>query len=71
MPIHFLSDINLQDYEPVTPTTGPGAAYQPASNINPFLRAPLPSTSATPDALRQYYNGGLVPQTRIVAPTSS
>lgn len=67
--MHLLSDINLQGYEPVTPAPGPTPAYQPSSNLNPFLRSPLPATSATPDALRQFYNGGLVPQTRIVSPT--
>ena len=34
--------------------------------FNPFLRSPLPLTSASPDSLRQYYRSG-VPQTRIWA----
>jgi hypothetical protein len=34
--------------------------------FNPFLRSPLPLTSASPDSLRQYYRSG-VPQTRVWA----
>jgi len=34
-------------------------------NLNVFLRGTLPSIFAAPDNLRQFYNGGLVPQYRV------
>ncbi len=46
-----------------------GQQYPP--NPNPFLRCPIPPVSITPDSLRQYYQGGLIPQNRIMTPVSS
>lgn len=44
----------------------PDAQNAPAQN--PFLRSPMPPTNASPDSLRQFYSGGLVPQFRAVPP---
>jgi hypothetical protein len=55
------------------PMTAPVAGYaqqQYPPNPNPFLRCPLPPISASPDSLRQYYQGGQVPQSRIMTSPS-
>jgi hypothetical protein len=46
------------------------AGQQYPANPNPFLRCPLPPISVTPDSLRQFYQGGLVPQDRIMTPST-
>lgn len=55
------------------PPAAPVAVYAGAqypANPNPFLRCPIPPVAATPDNLRQYYQGGLIPQFRIMTPAS-
>jgi hypothetical protein len=39
--------------------------------FNPMLRCPLPPVSVTPDSLRQFYLGGVVPQMRVFTPPNS
>jgi len=40
-------------------------------NNNPFIRSPLPPIPSSPDNLRQFYQGGLIPQTRGYPPAYS
>lgn len=37
---------------------------------NAVLRCPLPQITSSPDSLRQFYNGGYVPQTRLIPANS-
>lgn len=58
---------NLNQMTPVEPTS---TAQTPtpiaeAPGRNQFLSSPLPGSSATPDALRQFYGGAKVPLFRI------
>ena len=61
---------DLSAYTPVTPTTPPPASAPSVNDAplrNPFLRTPLPSLNpVSPDSLRQFFNGGRVPQSRIL-----
>lgn len=57
-------------YVPVT--ASPQASLPPLSDLqpilNPMLRCPLPPIfQASPDSLRQFYQGGKVPQTRLLS----
>lgn len=50
----------------------PLAAQTPAASLepvfNPTIRCPLPPLSTTPDTLRQFYRGGIIPENRIFSP---
>src|SRR5580658_2968606 len=39
-------------------------------NPNPFRRCPLPAIVVSPDDLRQFYQGGAIPQNRIMTPAT-
>lgn len=50
-----------------SPSSPPPTSVQPV--LNPMIRCPLSLTStATPDALRQFYAGGMAPQVRFLSP---
>lgn len=60
----------------VTTTPPPGRLLPPLSGnaapiLSTTLRCPMPfsSNNAGPDNLRQYYNGGVVPQYRFTPPS--
>lgn len=42
----------------------PTSINSPAPPMNVFLRGTLPTITASPDNLRQYYSGGALPQFR-------
>lgn len=61
---------STQGYIPVT--ASPQASLPPISDLQPtlnsMLRCPLPPIfQAAPDSLRQFYQGGKVPQTRLLS----
>ena len=67
------SNLDLSGYEPIERPASPVAA--PNNNLEPgtsiFLRTPIPPVwQAPPDSLRTYFNGGTVPQHRIMTPGS-
>lgn len=37
--------------------------------LNPMTRCPLPPISASPDSLRTFYSGGVIPQHRVIPPS--
>jgi len=56
---------------PVTSLTGfaPTSQAEPGQSI--FMRSPIPPVwKASTDSLRTYYNGGVVPQYRLIPPTA-
>lgn len=62
---------NLKGYEPVEINhrlTPPALDRDLQPTFNPMIRCPLPPISSTPDSLRQFYTGGVVPQMRILTP---
>lgn len=66
---------DLSGYAPVENTSGPGKAPRPEVSLQPVLssmiRCPLPPVNATPDSLRSFYVGGLIPQHRLMIPMVS
>lgn len=52
--------------KPVSP--GVQESLEPV--FNTFLRCPLPPVAVTPDSLRQYYRGSLIPQNRLMTPAN-
>ena len=65
--------VDLEGYTPVAPVSGSPTPAQGTSSpnntqpgLNPFLRCPIPPVwQSSPDALRQFYNNQVVPQTRL------
>jgi len=54
-----------------TPAAGSPVGRDPYTGnlqplLNPMMRCPLPGVNASPDALRQFYRGGQLPQTRVL-----
>lgn len=69
-----ISSGDIAGYTRITPPHAPTLpvifqSLQYPQNPDIFLRCPLPSSTASPDALRQYFNNATVPQTRLVAPS--
>ena len=64
--------VDLSGYTPVAPVQSNLASSISQSSeptLNAFLRCPLPPVwQTTPDSLRQFYQGGRVPQTRLFNP---
>lgn len=66
------SDSHLARFEPVEPPSHPFAPVVPLQpspsqpGFNPMMRCPMPQITSSPDSLRQFYIGGVVPQTRII-----
>jgi hypothetical protein len=59
-------------FEPVEmthPVSAPLVPIQPTA-LQPgpgtFLRCPMPQITSSVDSLRQFYNGGVLPQTRLI-----
>lgn len=61
-------NVDLSGYEIVETTdlNKPSITYDNQPTINPMIRCPLPSTTPSPDALRQFYMGNRVPQFRLI-----
>lgn len=38
--------------------------------LNPMMKCPLPPVTVSPDSLRQYYRGGILPQIRVLSPSN-
>jgi len=56
--------------QPSTIASNPSSGQQPG--FNPMLRSPIPPIwQTTSDSLRQFYNGNVVPQRRLLTPSSS
>jgi hypothetical protein len=71
------TEANLAGYTPL-PTPVPAAVVPVGGSgelspvLNTMIRCPLPLySSATPDSLRQFYTGGVVPQVRFLSPPLS
>lgn len=66
---------DLGAYEPAdTPSAPPSGPpeHMLGPGLNPFLRCPLPPIyTESSDASRQFYQGGLVPQFRLLSPSLS
>lgn len=65
---------STQGYIPVT--ASPQASLPPLSDLQPtintMIRCPLPPIfQAAPDSLRQFYRGGVIPQTRLLSAVTS
>jgi hypothetical protein len=66
------SNLDLSGYEPVDKPSPPGGGslqnnLEPGTSI--FLRTPIPPVwQTTSDSLRTFFNGGVVPQHRVMAP---
>lgn len=64
---------NLAGYTPAQRPASPEASLPPAMGLEPvmstMMRCPLPPIfQAAPDSLRQFYQGGKVPQNRFLSP---
>lgn len=63
--------LDPEKWMPAERPTPPGAGPQSLEPVfNQFLRCPLPPVAVTPDSLRQYYRGSLIPQNRLMTPSN-
>lgn len=67
--------VDLSGYEPAekpTPIAGSGPSQNLEPGLNIFLRCPMPPVwQTTSDSLRQFYQNGIVPQTRLFNPPNN
>lgn len=68
------TNVDMSGYEPATPPVTSLTGFAQTSQAEPgqsiYLRSPIPPIwQASPDSLRTYYNGGSVPQNRLIPPT--
>lgn len=66
--------VDISGYTPVDESKEPskGASSHPLEpTLNPFGRFPLPPMQVSPDSLRQFYQGGQVPQMRFLVPPNN
>lgn len=66
-------NVDMSSYEPVEPPDSASTGGIPSTNLDPglnsFLRCPLPQVwDSQTDTLRQYYQGHIVPQIRVLTP---
>ena len=65
--------VNPDDYNITQPDLNPQAA--PSSDLqptlSPMMRCPLPPIAVSPDSLRQFYRGGMLPQKRLFGPSNN
>lgn len=56
--------------QPVTSLSGSAPSIQSDPGQSVYMRSPIPPVwQASPDSLRTYFNGGVVPQHRLIPPT--
>lgn len=67
--------VDVSGYVPVdkstVPNKGASLAHPLEPTLNPFSRFPLPPMQVSPDSLRQFYQGGQVPQMRFLVPPNN
>jgi hypothetical protein len=64
---------DLTGYMPVARPTAfqPPVELELQPRLNTMLRCPIPPVAVTPDSLRQFYQGGVIPQMRVLTPPSA
>ncbi len=68
------TNVDTSGYEPIEKPVTSLSGFAPVSNAEPgqsvYMRTPIPPIwHASTDSLRTYFNGGVVPQNRLIPPT--